>query len=287
MCFQGGELNLVPYFFTFMKQRSIFLGIIHRREGIDITILATNDNIIVGRCYATYNIKKELVSIGHLMVNKEYRDHGFGQAMLKSLFNWVRNTLISSNSLQYLRLEAHFSSSNEVALHLAEKYGFYERYGVYFKDRPSYYYALTGYKRPRNYGRILYDSTTHFYYILSDNDLIYRIENYILDIYNDKGEMEKVSFIDVIENLQWDRISIPISPEEMQEITENYVKAFIDVLQYSITVVKNIYPQCHKILVTTGERSKFFADETYKEILKPLGFKYKRMDDFGGFLKEI
>lgn len=267
-----------------MKQKSIFLGIIHRREEMDITILATNGNIIVGRCYATYNIKKELVSIGHLIVNKEYRDHGFGQAMLKSLFNWVRNTLVSFESLQHLRLEAHFSANNEVALHLAEKYGFYEQYGGYFKDRPSYYYAMTGYKQPRNYGRILYDSTTHFYYILSDSDLMYRIENYILDIYNDKGEMEKVSFIDVIENLQWDRISTAFLPEEVKE---TYVKAFIDVLQYSITVAKSKFPECHKIVVTIGEQSKFFADETYKEILKPLGFKYQRDADFGGFLKEI
>lgn len=267
-----------------MEQRSIFLGIIHRRKEIDITILATNGNIIVGRCYATYNIKKGLVFIGHLMVNKEYRDHGFGQAMLKCLLNWVYNTFTPFDNL---RLKVHFSTINEVALHLAEKYGFYAQDGVYFRSIPLCSYPLRGYKQPRNFGKILYDASTHVYYILSNTDLMYRIENYVLDIYNDKDEIEKISFIDVIENLQWDRISASIPTEEIPEFREKYVKAFIDVLQYSITVVKNIYPQCHKILVTTGERSKFFADETYKEILKPLGFKYKRMVDFGGFLKEI
>lgn len=264
-------------------QKAIYLGVIERVGRNYIEIAASNGSgRIVGLLTASHYKKENTILLEEFYVLDGYKDYGYGQALLQSLINYLERNIWHSYGYEYTIECGPFFEIKGVREYLLDKYdfkpnnrrGFNARFVRDSRIRGNHkIYKIKGFEYRNDffneYGVLTTDnkilSTLYHHIIYSTSYTIFR------ELRGD-DVFKKELFIDLID---------PTFKSPFSEIDQ--INGFLRIIQTAELLCLKEDGDLKQIIIFAGPTKKLFRDITYKDILYPLGYRYKIRER--GFVK--
>lgn len=261
-------------------QKAIYLGVIERRESNYIKIAASNGSgRIVGLLTASHFKKENTVLLGEFYVLEGFVNYGYGQALLQSLINYLERNIWQSYGDEYTVACGPFIDVRGARGYLLDKYGFEpnNRRGLgyrFVRDSRGKHeiYKIKGFECDRNF--------FNEYGVLVNNrkilSTLYRHIVYSADY---------ITFQEIKEGLNTRELFIDsIDPTFQSPFSEiDQINSFLKIIQTAELLCLKGDGDLKKVIISTGPTKKLLEDITYKDILYPLGYRYKVFEK--GFVK--
>ena len=249
-----------------------------------------------GYCCATYDIQKREITINSLVVYKEFRDCGYGSALIHGVLQY-RNNLEETFRHRAMPVEIPvitiFDEANSKLLYLADKFNFKKnRAGIAYKnykyDNPETDYfsvrSRVGFGLVQS-GDKIFITDNYYRIICIANFFVYSVDDY--DIFEERNTVQasKTSKILCIDGITFVDINCQhiLSKGLSPYAIEFYIEAFMKVIRHLEAYAKS--NNINNVMIFNGPTKRCVADETYNEILCPLGYRYKMKHR--GFIKTL
>lgn len=253
-----------------------------------------------GYCSATYDTQLGQISINILEVSKEFRGCGYCNSLIHGLLKYrailERAFRRRHGVVTEIPVIARFDERNHQLLYLADKFNFernpagtvYKNY-KYDDHEIDYFskYGAIGFDVIQSNDRVFITDkfsriicTASFFAYFRDSDNIFDIFEGQHTSQNPKKVrilcIDDIKFVDI--NCQY------ILSKTLNDYAIGYyVEAFMRLIQHleAYALSDNI----HDITIFNGTSKRCIADETYNDILYPLGYRYKTKHR--GFIKTL
>ena len=290
MFIAGDKNNSCPHFFYIIMQKSILFGSYRNGGNLEhFNVFATNGSgKVIATLYAYLDHKNNIMWISNINVLKDYRDMGYGKALIQKILNFCSREIRTYRLFQdeyNLEVRMSIADNNEVCKHLAERFHFEpeerSQFGVTVyinRNVEDFWYNIKGFKsRDNKDGLLTYrDDMIYCTYI---DKLLFSASKSFCKIEDDNNQLCDVLYLYDFYDLRrlyrdetW--------PEEFSE--DIYTSSLERLINYCEIIAKE--HSCKMVYIPTGT-SKKIGNVLLKDILYPLGYKYKNY--FHGFIKEI